>query len=167
MRAPVYAQEPQLQHTGRRTDSWKAGYAEPQVPAQRIAPEALLNHPEDAWYEPEFDDTFDVRDILAQSSELLDMTIEIAPETPRACATCRNYRQSEQGERGWCTNNWAFTHRQMVNATDLACQSTIGCWWLPADEEVWLIDTEPERGATPRVDRLIAHLDPLRRAVGR
>lgn len=168
----VHIEAPDRLDHDRASTSWASGFRGAHNDAeganvQRLAPEDLLDYPEDAWYEPEFDHTFDVRDAIAETAELLDMTIEIAPETPRACATCRSYRESEQGERGWCTNNWAFTHRQMVNATDLACQATIGCWWLPADEEVWLTDAEPERGATPRVDRLIAHLDPLKRAVGR
>jgi hypothetical protein len=56
----------------------------------------------------------------------------------------------------------------MVNADDLACQSTIGCWWLPADEEVWLDDdTDSRWQSTPRVDRMVANLDPVRRVAGR
>jgi hypothetical protein len=105
--------------------------------------------------------------MIARPQQLLDMTITIGEGVPRQCSTCRNYRQAEHGERGWCTNNYAFTHRQMVNADDLACQSTIGCWWLPADEEVWLDDEEPAIAPTPRVDRLLAHLEPLKRAAGR
>lgn len=132
-----------------------------------LKPETLLEAPSDAYYEPEISPGFDIRDLVARESELLDMTIEVSPEIPRNCATCRSYRGSEQGGRGWCTNTWAFTHRQMVNAEDLACQSTIGCWWLPADHEVWLEDIDTDQPATPRIDRLIAHLDPLRRAVGR
>lgn len=122
----------------------------------------------DEWYEPEGLAAFDVRDLIADEdeTELLDMTIEIAPKVPRACVTCRNYRPSEQPGRGWCTNSWAFTHRQMVNESDLACDSTIGCWWLPADEEVWLDEFEVAADATPRVDRLLARMSPERRAVG-
>ncbi|HVL26455.1 MAG TPA: hypothetical protein VM450_20360 [Thermomicrobiales bacterium] len=133
-----------------------------------IDPEALLDDPRDAMYEPDVDPNFDVRALVAQQGDPLDMTIEVAPEIPRQCATCRSYRASEQGERGWCTNSWAFTHRQMVNAGDLACQSTIGCWWLPADEEVWLEDDAAKLDrATPRVDRMVAWLDPVRRTAGR
>jgi hypothetical protein len=109
---------------------------------------------------------FDVRDLIRDDTGLLDMTIEIAPEVPRACVTCRNYRPSEQAGRGWCTNTWAFTHRQMVNENDIACDSTIGCWWLPADEEVWLEEFEVAADATPRVDRLLARMHPERKAVG-
>ncbi len=127
----------------------------------------LLSAPADEGFEAEVTPEFDIRAIVEQRTELLDMAITLAPDVPRECSTCRSYRMSEQGERGWCTNNWAFTHRQMVNATDLACQSTIGCWWLPADEEVGLIADESGYVATPRVDRLIAQLDPLKRVVGR
>jgi hypothetical protein len=131
-----------------------------------IQPEALLDDPRDAWLEPEPVHDFDVRRFLNEDSTLLDMTIKIAPGVPRACATCRNYRPSEQEGRGWCTNEWAFTHRQMVNETDLACDSTIGCWWLPSDRATWLEDLEVPTESTPRVDRLLAHLNPERRMVG-
>jgi hypothetical protein len=143
---------------------------EPQrhVVSRRIAPDTLLSNREDATYEPEVDPSFDVRALVAQQGELLDMTITVSPDVPRKCSTCRNYRASEQGERGWCTNDMAFTHRQMVNADDLACQSTIGCWWLPADEQVWLDgDIQPSHVPTPRIDRLVAHLDPIRRVAER
>jgi hypothetical protein len=56
----------------------------------------------------------------------------------------------------------------VVNADDLACQSSIGCWWLPADKEVWLEDdVDASYRSTPRVDRLVAHLDPVRRVAER
>jgi hypothetical protein len=133
-----------------------------------VEPDALLDDPQDAMYEPEIDPDFDVRALVGQQVKLLDMTIAVAPDTPRQCVTCRSYRASEQGERGWCTNSWAFTHRQMVNADDLACQSSIGCWWLPADKEVWLEDdVDASYRSTPRVDRLVAHLDPVRRVAER
>lgn len=150
-----------------RPDDQRHTDAAQRQPAPDIAPDDLLDDPADGWYEPEPVPDFDVRRLIADTPALLDMTIEISPEVSRQCSTCRSYRKSERGERGWCTNTWAFTHRQMVNATDLACASTIGCWWLPADEEAWLDDTEPERVRTPRIDRLIAHLDPLKKAVGR
>ncbi|HWV24442.1 MAG TPA: hypothetical protein VNZ58_09630 [Thermomicrobiales bacterium] len=136
-------------------------------PQPSLVPEDLLEDPSSAWYEPEPVPGFDVRQLIDNTLPLLDMTIEIAPDVPRQCSTCRNYRQSERSGRGWCTNNWAFTHRQMVNATDLACASTIGCWWLPTDEETWLNHEEPVRRETPRVDKLIAHLDPLKKVVGK
>lgn len=143
-----------------------APFPQPQRHLRHIEPEELLDQPEDGWYEPEPVPHFDVRTLIEPDTELLDMTIEIAPKVERACLTCRSYRPSEQPGRGWCTNSWAFTHRQMVNETDLACDSTIGCWWLPADEEVWLTELDVAEEATPRIDRLIAHLHPERRAVG-
>lgn len=136
--------------------------AEPPT-AQRVR---LAEPPQDEWYAPEELPQFDMKDLMEADEEWLDMTIEIAPTVTKACMTCRNYRPSEQPGRGWCTNNWAFTHRQMVNEGDIACKSTIGCWWLPADEEVWLDDFDVAADATPRVDRLLAQLHPDRRAVG-
>jgi hypothetical protein len=98
---------------------------------------------------------FDLRDVVARGSELLDMTIDIAPDVPRECRTCRSFRSADGGVRGWCTNEWAFTHRRMVNEDDLACDSTIGCWWLPADR-YWLIEEQDGYAATPRMDELVA-----------
>lgn len=101
---------------------------------------------------------FDIRDFVRQDGELLDMSIRIAPDVPKACQTCRDFRPSESGERGWCTNDFAFAHRQMVNADDLPCRSSIGCWWLPSDA-TWLEVDEPSvrDQPTPRTDRLVAH----------
>lgn len=98
------------------------------------------------------------RDFLLDESHVRIMIplISIAPDVPRQCATCRHYRASEQGGRGWCTNTWAFSHRQMVNEDDLPCSSSIGCWWLPADDEVWDTDEPAAHGPTPRVDRMLA-----------
>jgi hypothetical protein len=99
---------------------------------------------------------FDLRELVTRGGELLDMTIDIAPEIPRECRTCRSFRSADGGARGWCTNEWAFTHRRMVNEDDLACETTIGCWWLPADR-YWLIEEQDGFAApTPRIDQLIA-----------
>jgi len=113
------------------------------------------------WDEPSHAAEFDIRDHVASQDDLLDMTIALAPDLPRVCQTCRDFRPSESGERGWCTNDWAFTHRQMVNADSLPCQSSIGCWWLPNDAS-WLPAFDPaERQApTPWTDRLAARSRP-------
>jgi hypothetical protein len=62
----------------------------------------------------------------------------LAPELPRICRTCRDFRPAEGGDRGWCANEWAFSHRRVVGAADeVPCESTLGHWWLPVDE-IWL-----------------------------
>ncbi|MGN6484614.1 MAG: hypothetical protein ACTHMX_09430, partial [Thermomicrobiales bacterium] len=99
---------------------------------------------------------FDIRDLLSSDDDLLDPGVSIAPDVPRACRTCRDFRPSESGERGFCANNWAFTHRQMVNADDLPCHSTIGCWWLPSDR-IWMPEERTE-SETHRVDALLPDL---------
>ena len=98
-------------------------------------------------------EAFDIRDLLSGDSDLLDPGVSIAPDVPRACRTCRDFRPSESGERGFCANNWAFTHRQMVNADDLPCHSTIGCWWLPSDR-LWMPEERTET-ETRRVDAML------------
>ena len=125
-------------------ETWEAVPSVSDAPAsQRMEPEQL----------PEFD----IRKLVARQDDLLDMTIALAPDLPRTCQTCRDFRPSESGERGWCTNDWAFTHRQMVNADSLPCQSSIGCWWLPNDAS-WMPAIAPldQQRPTPRTDRLVA-----------
>ncbi len=72
----------------------------------------------------------------------------------RVCQTCRDFRPSDDGERGWCNNKWAFNHRRMVDADDLACRNSLGSWWTPRDES-WRRDSDISRHAqqTPRVDQ--------------
>ncbi len=76
-----------------------------------------------------------------------------ANRVERICRTCRDFRPAENGDRGWCTNKWAFSHRRMVDADDLACRNSLGSWWTPRDE-VWRRDGDISRHAqeTPRVD---------------
>jgi hypothetical protein len=125
---------------------------------------AVTDYPFESPYNPDFD----IRDLVAADAEPpLDMTITIAPDIPRKCATCRSFRQSETGDRGWCVNQWAFPHRPLVNAEDLACDSSLGCWWLPGDDSwdaaAYLAELAQP---TPRTDRLEALLrGDLRRTV--
>jgi hypothetical protein len=116
-------------------------------------------------YDSEFNPDYDLRRIVATKSDPpLDMTIMISPEIPRKCATCRSFRAAENGSRGWCTNKWAFAHRPLVDSEDLACEATIGCWWLPQDIEWNREKFIAEISApTPRSDRLIAAQDGERR----
>jgi len=86
-------------------------------------------------------------------------------DLPRVCRTCRDYRPSAEGQRGWCANSWAFTHRRLVLEDDPApCQSAIGDWWLPVDD-VWLVaaDVSSHGRATPLLDRLTAKADQQKR----
>lgn len=83
-----------------------------------------------------------------------DLLPWVAPELPRVCRTCRDFRPTEGGERGWCTNPWAFHHRRMVDADELPCLTSIGCWWLPHDD-IWLekADVSAHGQPTPLVDQ--------------
>lgn len=85
---------------------------------------------------------------------------------PRQCRTCRDFRPAEGGERGWCANQWAFTHRRMVAASDATpCESSVGDWWLPVDE-VWVdgVDVSAHGQPTPLLDAFLPHHreEPLR-----
>lgn len=119
--------------------------------------ETALPALEQHWREPEAE--FDLRAVVRRQDELLDMRIQLAPDVPRTCHTCRSFRAAEGGERGWCTNEWAFSHRRMVNTDDLPCESSIGCWWLPADNVCLPADDLAKlTGPTPLVDRLLGRL---------
>ncbi len=81
-----------------------------------------------------------------------------AAGVPKVCRTCRDYRPSENPERGWCNNAWAFTHRRMVDAETLSCgQSALGPWWT-ANDNYWQGPGDVARHAqeTPLLDRLLA-----------
>ncbi len=105
---------------------------------------------------PDIDaDAFDVREVVDRGGELLDMTIDIASEVPRACRTCRSFQSADGGVRGWCINEWAFTHRRMVNEEDLACDTTIGCWGLPADRYWKTEEPLSWSSGTPKMDRFM------------
>ncbi|HET8523407.1 MAG TPA: hypothetical protein VFL82_09245 [Thermomicrobiales bacterium] len=108
----------------------------------------------DADGEP-FDDV-----LLPTVDHLNDYQVQIAPDVPRMCRTCRDFRPADNGERGWCNNNWAFTHRRMVDADELPCESSLGCWWLPHDD-IWLANADVARHsqATPLVDLWLARSD--------
>jgi hypothetical protein len=76
-------------------------------------------------------------------------------DLPRICRTCRDFRPSAEGDRGWCANAWAFTHRRLVHEDDPApCDSSIGDWWAPVDD-IWLVaaDVSSHGRATPLLDR--------------
>lgn len=89
----------------------------------------------------------------------VDTVIRIAPGIPRMCRTCRDFRPAEGGDRGWCTNKWAFSHRRMVHLDELPCESPLGAWWLPADH-VWMeqADISGHGLETPLMDHFMPGL---------
>jgi hypothetical protein len=73
----------------------------------------------------------------------------------RCCGTCRDYRVSDNPDRGWCGNPFAHSHRQFVQADDLACLSAVGNWWTESDRR-WLDKVAPSSTVpTPLADGLI------------
>lgn len=93
---------------------------------------------------------------------------DLAAHLPRICRTCRDFRPAENGDRGWCANQWAFTHRRMVDADERTpCDGVLGNWWLPVDE-VWseAADVSSHGQPTPLLDAWLPqpHLkEPTRR----
>ena len=126
------------------------------------APEEQLRTPE--LTTPDIDEyRFPSR--LAHAEENETLPDWYRADLPRICRTCRDYRPSADGQRGWCANSWAFTHRRLVLEDDPApCQSAIGDWWLPVDD-VWLVaaDVSSHGRATPLLDRLVAKAEQQRR----
>ncbi|HEV2108576.1 MAG TPA: hypothetical protein VGR16_09975 [Thermomicrobiales bacterium] len=88
---------------------------------------------------------------LAEPDDTL--VARLTANVAHACATCRDFRPADSGDRGWCTNDWAFSHRHMVNAEDCPCASTLGSWWLP-HERIWLepVDVQGHGLPTPLLD---------------
>jgi hypothetical protein len=83
--------------------------------------------------------------------------VSIWAEVARECRSCKDFRPSEQPDRGWCTNKFAFATRRMVDAGDCPCETSIGSWWIPSDQ-VWVasVDVGTHAAPTPLVDRLEA-----------
>jgi hypothetical protein len=88
--------------------------------------------------------------------------LRLVPDLSRLCRTCRDFRPADSGERGWCTNKWAFSHRRMVDADELPCLTSVGMWWLPHDD-VWLqtADASGHGQPTPLVDQWLARRNGL------
>jgi hypothetical protein len=78
---------------------------------------------------------------------------------PQCCRTCRDFRPSERGDRGWCNNKWAFHHRRMVDADDLPCETSFGSWWV-AHDDTWLkiADVSGHGDPTPHFDHWLTEL---------
>ena len=80
------------------------------------------------------------------------------PGVLRCCRTCRDFRPAEGGERGWCTNRWAFQHRRMVHDDEMPCWGAVGSWWVPHDD-VWLDEWDVDHvHPTPLVETMLAKL---------
>jgi hypothetical protein len=97
----------------------------------------------------------DDRPIQLVEGRWIAAPVAIAPSLPRICRTCRDYRAGDQGGRGWCANQWAFSHRHLVDAdAAAACESALGSWWLPADDLcVDQVDISAHAAPTPNLDR--------------
>lgn len=124
---------------------------------ERVVATVIEPLPIEVEPEPELDEVvaapaFD-QEIVADVNPM----IEIAPHVPRMCQTCRDFRPADAGGRGWCTNKWAFSHRRMVDADELPCETSVGCWWLPHDD-VWMAtaDVSAHGQPTPLVDHWLA-----------
>jgi hypothetical protein len=101
-----------------------------------------------------FDSRVDIRDAMIEPDEEPDRIFEVSSKVTKSCSTCRSFRSSETGDRGWCENHDAPTYRQMVNADELTCRSSIGFWWLAADTS-WIPPVDMIKPETPRTDRLV------------
>lgn len=99
--------------------------------------------------------------------QTVDTTIRVAPDLPRICRMCRDYRPAEGGDRGWCANEWAFTHRRVVDPDErMPCETSLGSWWLPVDA-IWLTSTDVSAHGqpTPILDAVVAshRVEPMQR----
>lgn len=110
---------------------------------------------EEALHIADFDDAAEYG--FDDDLDIGDTAVHVAPDVPRMCKTCRDFRPADNGERGWCNNSWAFSHRRMVDADELPCESSLGCWWLPHDD-LWLAtaDAAAHSEPTPLVDQWLS-----------
>ncbi|MDQ3692673.1 MAG: hypothetical protein M3464_03460 [Chloroflexota bacterium] len=117
------------------------------------APDPESNLADETWL------TVDV--VVEDDSEYsFDLSgLDLLAHLPRVCQNCRDYRPAEAGNRGWCANPWAFSHRRMVAADDeIPCEGTLGHWWLPVDG-VWsdAADVSSHGHPTPLLDAWLPH----------
>jgi hypothetical protein len=95
-----------------------------------------------------------VRSVQSAAPILLPLAVdpidsrEIATATLRCCGTCRDFVPENDGQRGRCRNAYALAQSRMVKSDELACRSSIGCWWLPRDE-LWLERADGSRSGRP------------------
>jgi hypothetical protein len=143
---------------------------EPRYRSQpRPAPRPHSSENADSRFQPASDEFGDQPLFASSPAPAVHETYEVYPANgnsdvaayptyrmDRICQTCRDFRPADNGERGWCNNKWAFNHRRMVDADDLACRNSLGSWWTPKDD-VWRRDGDISRHAqqTPRVDQWI------------
>lgn len=82
--------------------------------------------------------------------------VERRAECPeQRCGTCRDFRATENLERGWCGCAFAQSYRQLVQPDDLACLGPVGSWWSESDAG-WQAKAGPTSSApTPLADGLI------------
>jgi hypothetical protein len=162
--------EPKLRlgEWGRRAGERRPIEFEP-APAPYDAYDELPHEPRYEYDDvPVHEDRFDVAAeqpivddfVVSPGSVVEEIAIAEPPlwsSIPRMCRTCRDFRPAESGERGWCTNKWAFSHRRMVDADELPCGTTIGGWWLPHDES-WMtgVDISAHSQPTPLLDHWLA-----------
>ncbi len=105
------------------------------------------------------DDVFDIRRAVADPDDTsVSRQLDIGNGVAKCCLTCRSFQPGDEAGRGWCMNSWAATYRQMVNADTLACQSSIGNWWIAADT-TWIPPSDSIQPRTPRTDRLVAQAE--------
>lgn len=104
------------------------------------------------------------RQNLDSQYPLLNVRIAIAPDVPKVCGTCASFRPGNQAGCGGCVNRDANPEQGIVEDHELACKTTIGSWWIPADEEIWLDEFTLPESDTPRMDLLLEQLAKRRRA---
>ncbi len=160
---PPLTRSAQLESIADTSDLVDTGYRRSLVPPSqpsRLRRQRPATSPASGFgqYQSGFDGGFDIREAISDDDDEFDRQFAVASSVPKSCSTCRSFRPTETGERGWCANDWAFTHRQMVNAEDLPCRSSIGDWWLAADTS-WIPPLDVIQPATPRTDRLVANSD--------
>ncbi len=159
---PTFGSVPEPRPSSDELPQGRSGWTEPFAVAK---PE-----PEQAPTREELSDVQSASQPVVEAPNIPVRPPAAMPQTTmrECCATCRDFRPAEGGERGWCNNQYAFDHRQMVDRNDLACRGTIGNWWIASDDW-WLqkADIAHHGRPTPIVDDLLRQLLDARMASAR
>lgn len=129
---------------------------EPELQEPEHTPgQAVTSDPEDNGEEPMEPGETDFDDEEGDDNNVA-LNVPMSLQREQCCRTCRDFRPAEGGQQGWCNNPFAFEGRQRVDADELACRSTFGSWWSPADD--WWIeraDISHHSTPTPLIDELM------------
>ncbi len=148
--------------TNRETDVRRADRTQSQASRDYVQPLPSYSADLDRDFPDEPEDLYEADEHIEQANwpAPLRSADGVWSGIVKTCQTCRDFRPAGNGQRGWCTNQWAFKHRRMVDASDRPCETSIGHWWIPGDV-AWqgTLDMAALGQPTPNVDKFLGRSD--------